>query len=134
MRELIEGVKKNGNGNGQAALENTSRLLIKDAIFVRQEGALVKVKFQDILWLQADGNYTTLITKGFGVSVRNILKDFEDVLPKDQFMRIHKSYIVRLEEITSISTREVKVEEHSIPVGRTYYQRLIEGIQKLGGE
>ncbi len=134
MRELIEGVKKNGNGNGQAALENTSKLLIKDAIFVRQEGSLVKVKFQDILWLQGDGNYTTLVTKGFVVSVRNILKDFEDALPKDQFMRIHKSYIVRLEEIISISTREVKIEEHTVPVGRTYYQRLIEGIQKLGGE
>ncbi|TFV94291.1 LytTR family transcriptional regulator [Algoriphagus kandeliae] len=134
MKELLEGVKKNGNGNGQAALENTSKLLIKDAIFVRQEGSLVKVKFQDILWLQGDGNYTTLVTKGFVVSVRNILKDFEDALPKDQFMRIHKSYIVRLEEIISISTREVKIEEHTIPVGRTYYQRLIEGIQKLGGE
>ncbi|NVK50309.1 MAG: LytTR family transcriptional regulator [Cyclobacteriaceae bacterium] len=134
MKELLEGVKRNGNGNGQVALENSSKLLIKNAIFVREKGSLVKVKFQDILWLQGDGNYTTLVAKNFVVSVRNILKDFEDVLPKDQFMRIHKSYIVRLEEIISISPREVKIGDHMVPVGRTYYQRLIEGIQKLGGD
>ncbi|NVJ85262.1 MAG: LytTR family transcriptional regulator [Algoriphagus sp.] len=134
MKELLEEVRKNGNGNGQAALENHSKLLIKDAIFVRHEGSLVKVKFEDILWLQGDGNYTTLVSKNFVVSVRNILKDFEDVLPRDQFMRIHKSYIVRLEEIVAIATREVKIGDHTVPVGRTYYHKLIEGIQKLGGE
>ncbi|MBY5950517.1 LytTR family DNA-binding domain-containing protein [Algoriphagus sp. NF] len=138
MKELLENIKRNGNGNGNGRREASSRkenpLLIKDALFVRQEGTLVKVKYEDILWLKGDGNYTTLVTRNFVISVRNILKDFEDALPKDQFMRVHKSYMVRLDEISVISTREVKIEEDMVPVGRTYYQRLIDGIQRLSSE
>ncbi len=107
-------------------------LLIKDAIFVRHEGALIKVKFADILWLKADGNYTTLVCRKGVFSIRNILKNFENELPTGDFMRIHKSYLVRIDEIESISSREVEVSGDLVPVGRTYYHTLINGIQKLG--
>lgn len=135
MKELLEGIKRNGNGNGNGEkkpFSQDSKLLVKDAVFVRHEGSLVKVKFDDILWLKGDGNYTTLITKKAVFSVRNILKEFEGVLPQDQFLRIHKSYIVQVSEIQSINTKEVIVGNDSVPVGRTYYHDLISGIQKLG--
>lgn len=137
MKELLEGIKRNGNGNGNGNGEkkpfsHESKLLVKDAVFVRHEGSLVKVKFDDILWLKGDGNYTTLITKKAVFSVRNILKEFEGVLPQDQFLRIHKSYIVQVSEIQSINTKEVMVGNDLVPVGRTYYHDLISGIQKLG--
>ncbi|MCU0400474.1 MAG: LytTR family transcriptional regulator [Algoriphagus sp.] len=137
MKELLEGIKRNGNGNGNGNGEKKpfsqeSKLLVKDAVFVRHEGSLVKVKFDDILWLKGDGNYTTLITKKAVFSVRNILKEFEGVLPQDQFLRIHKSYIVQVSEIQSINTKEVMVGNDLVPVGRTYYHDLISGIQKLG--
>lgn len=137
MKELLEGIKRNGNGNGNGNGEKKpfsqdSKLLVKDAVFVRHEGSLVKVKFDDILWLKGDGNYTTLITKRAVFSVRNILKEFESVLPEDQFIRIHKSYIVQVSEILSINTKEVMVGSDLVPVGRTYYHQLISGIQKLG--
>ena len=57
-----------------------------------------------------------------------------EALPQKEFMRIHKSYIVRLDEIISINPREVKVGEDLVPVGRSYYQNLIDGIKKLGSD
>jgi len=108
------------------------KLLVKDAVFVRHEGSLVKVKFDDILWLKGDGNYTTLITKKAIFSIRNILKDFEYVLPTNQFLRIHKSYIVQVSEILSINTKEVMVGTDQVPVGRTFYHQLLSGIRKIG--
>lgn len=134
MKELLEDVRKNGNGNKKAEPENhhEDKLLIKDAIFVRFEGNLVKVKYDDILWLKGDGNYTTLVARNSVFSVRNILKDFETALPADRFMRIHKSYIVQVSEINAINTREIKVATDLVPVGRTYYHDLVNGIQKLG--
>ncbi|MBD8490824.1 LytTR family transcriptional regulator [Echinicola sp. CAU 1574] len=107
-------------------------LLIKDALFVRDKGCLRKVKFKNILWLKGDGNYTTLVTKEKVYSLRNILKEFEAILPEDEFVRIHKSYLVRLDRITTISPKEVTIETEKVPVGRTYYQKLIHGINKLG--
>ena len=138
MNELIESARRNGNGKGNGypvtKIYNEPKLLIKDAIFVRHDGSLVKVRFQEILWLKGDGNYTTLVTKDFELSVRNILKDFEEALPQLEFMRVHKSYIVRLEEILAINTRELRVGDEFIPIGRTYYQKLLEGVHKLGGD
>jgi DNA-binding LytR/AlgR family response regulator len=134
MKELLEEVQISRNGNGQATMEANpvEKLIIKDAIFVRFEGNLVKVKYDDILWLKGDGNYTTLVARHSVFSVRNILKDFETALPADRFMRIHKSYIVQVSEINAINTREIKVATDLVPVGRTYYHDLVNGIQKLG--
>ena len=133
MKELLELKKTNGNGKGdKKILFQDPKLLVKDAVFVRHEGSLVKVKFDDVLWLKGDGNYTTLITKSAVFSVRNILKDFEAVLPPNQFLRIHKSYIVQVSEILSINTKEVKVGNDLVPVGRTFYHQLLSGIRKLG--
>jgi DNA-binding LytR/AlgR family response regulator len=118
---------ENGNPNG-----NVESFLIKDGLFIRNKGNLIKVKWIDILWLKGDGNYTTLVTRTQVFSLRNILKEFESVLPIEEFFRIHKSYIVRLDEIKSINPREVIVGSDSVPVGRTYFQDLINGIKKLG--
>ncbi len=132
MKELLEDIRKNGNGKADLENHHQDKLLIKDAIFVRFEGNLVKVKYDDILWLKGDGNYTTLVARNSVFSVRNILKDFETALPADRFMRIHKSYIVQVSEINAINTREIKVATDLVPVGRTYYHDLVNGIQKLG--
>lgn len=137
MKELLEGirVRKNGNGNGKKHhLSEEPKLLIKDSIFVRHEGSLVKVKFDDILWLKGDGNYTTLVTKNAVISVRNILKEFESVLPSGNFLRIHKSYMVQIGEISAINNKEVQVGKDWIPVGRTFYQELLKGIQRIGNQ
>lgn len=133
MKELVEIRKTNINGSEEKKpFFQDTKLLVDDAVFIRHEGRLVKVKFDDILWLKGDGNYTTLITKNAVFSVRNILKEFESVLPVSQFIRIHKSYIVQASEILSISTKEVKVGNDLVPVGRTFYHQLLGGIRKLG--
>lgn len=119
----VESVNPNGN---------VESFLIKDGVFIRNKGNLVKVKWTEILWLKGDGNYTTLVTRTQVFSLRNILKEFESVLPNEEFFRIHKSYIVRLDEIKSINPREVIIGNDAVPVGRTYFQDLINGIKKLG--
>jgi DNA-binding LytR/AlgR family response regulator len=134
MKEVLNGYnsKSNGNSNGNGTLKSDNKLLIKDALFIRNKGNLVKVKFKDIIWLKGDGNYTTLVTRDNVYSLRNILKEFESVLPEDDFLRIHKSYMVRIDEINTINPRIVTVGKDQIPVGRTYFQNLMNGINKLG--
>jgi len=134
MKELLKGYKIEGNGTPESNNANKSNetLLIKDALFVRDKGSLARVRFADILWLKGDGNYTTLVTRNKVYSLRNILKEFESVLPEEDFIRIHKSYIVRVDEINTISPKEVTIVDEKVPVGRTYYQKLINGIYKLG--
>ena len=135
MKALLDDVKTNGTLNDHDPFEvseiSNEELLIKDALFVRHDGSLVKLKHVDILWLKGDGNYTTIVARHSVFSVRNLLKDFEDVLPANQYIRIHKSYIVRIDEINSINTKEIKVASDLVPVGRTYYHGFVNRIQKL---
>ncbi len=136
MKDLLEVVNNTSNDSRNSLQDDSEMsvegLLIKDALFVRHDGSLVKLKHVDILWLKGDGNYTTIVSRNSVFSVRNLLKAFEDVLPSDQFIRIHKSYIIRLDEINSINTKEIKVDKDLVPVGRTYYHGLVDRIQKLG--
>jgi DNA-binding LytR/AlgR family response regulator len=135
MKDIQDTDSVNGNEEGLLRGEvselASQSLLIRDAIFVRNEGNLIKLKHVDILWLKGDGNYTTIVSRHSVFSVRNILKDFEEVLPLGQFIRIHKSYIIRIDEIISINTKEIKVDKDWVPVGRTYYHSLVDRIQKL---
>ena len=84
MKALLDDVKTNGTLNDHDPFEvseiSNEELLIKDALFVRHDGSLVKLKHVDILWLKGDGNYTTIVARHSVFSVRNLLKDFEDVL------------------------------------------------------
>lgn len=133
MKELLIEVKKNRNGHhGKDAIEQTKPLLISNGLFIRHKGNLIKIKWSDILWLKGDGNYTTMVTRQQVYSLRNILKEFESILPEKEFFRIHKSYIVRLDEIISINPREILVGTDTVPVGRSYFQELLQGIKKLG--
>lgn len=119
------------NGVGDS-FSGSKEILIKDAIFIRDKGCLTKIAYSEIVYLKGDGNYTTLVTRDKSFSLRNILKEFEELLPTDMFLRIHKSFIVNLEEIRTISPKEVSVRNEKVPVGRTYYQTLLGGVQKLG--
>jgi DNA-binding LytR/AlgR family response regulator len=133
MKEVLNEAKSGKNWDSESDHQkgNVESFLIKDGLFIRNKGNLVKVKWTDILWLKGDGNYTTLVSRSQVFSLRNILKEFESVLPSEEFFRIHKSYIVRLDEIKSINPREVMIGNDSVPVGRTYFQDLINGIKKL---
>ncbi|MEX2511664.1 MAG: LytTR family DNA-binding domain-containing protein [Cyclobacteriaceae bacterium] len=131
MKIKDNGIENFSNGGG-GEVERINNILIKDAIFIRDKGCLKKIHFSNIIYLKGDGNYTNLLTRDRAYSLRNILKEFEDLLPDDLFIRIHKSFIVNLNEINTISPKEITVLNEKVPVGRTYYQHLINGIQKLG--
>ncbi|MDN3688621.1 LytR/AlgR family response regulator transcription factor [Cyclobacterium jeungdonense] len=132
LKENIQEIADRAVNGTTNTYDGSKEILIKDAIFIRDKGCLTKIAYADIIYLKGDGNYTTLVTKEKSFSLRNILKEFEEILPTDLFLRIHKSFIVNLEEIRTISPKEVSVRNEKVPVGRTYYPTLISGVQKLG--
>lgn len=98
---------------------------IDDHLFIRDKGGLLKIKFSDILYLEADGNYTTIHLAANKYTLRSTLKNAEDQLPTDRFFRIHKSYIINLQEITKIDSSAVVVGKSLLPIGRVYQEPLM---------
>ena len=101
------------------------------SFYVKVSGSLVKLNQSDILWIEALENYMTINTVKDKYIVHFTMKSLEDKLPSSQFIRVHRSYIVRKDKIESISDDEIRIGEKSIPVGRTYKKELNKSINLL---
>lgn len=92
--------------------------LKKSVIMVRDKGNAIPLQFDEILYLKADGLYTVIQTKTKSYVSRNILKDMIKGLPKNIFIRVHKSYAINYKEISSFNSKEIQMGEYSIPLRR----------------
>ena len=100
-------------------------------LFVRDGNALVKVRFEDVQFLQAYDNYTLVFTKEKKFTITHTLKTVENKLPSDQFARIHRSYIINLSAIQKILDNTVIIYDNNIPIGRTYQHFLLSKLNRL---
>jgi DNA-binding LytR/AlgR family response regulator len=104
-----------------------------DYIFVKSEGRLEKIHFDEILYLEAMQNYTIIYHKNTKTIVLQLIKYFEELLPKDAFLRIHKSHIVRIAKIEAIEGNLVLIENKKIAFAKQIKEELFHkiGISKL---
>ena len=83
---------------------------------------LEKVKYEDLIWIEADGNHITVnVNDGRTYTIRKSLREIIDKLPKDSFFRVHKSFVVLVDAVTAIDTSHLYIDEKQIPIGRSYY-------------
>jgi DNA-binding LytR/AlgR family response regulator len=104
----------------------------KDYIFIKSEYKLIRVNLGDILFLSGLRDYTQVFLKGRQSPLTTLqnLKDFESKLPETDFIRVHRSYIVSISQIDSISRNEITMGAHTIPIGNAYRQLLDDMIEK----
>jgi DNA-binding LytR/AlgR family response regulator len=91
---------------------------------IREKGFIVPVPEEEIMFLQADGLYTKVITKSKKYVVRDILKDIGEKLSEDKFIRVHKSFLVNIDKIQSINSKEICIDDHVLPIRRGLYKPL----------
>ncbi|MCZ8283909.1 MAG: LytTR family DNA-binding domain-containing protein [Bacteroidia bacterium] len=99
--------------------------------FIKSDRKLVKLNFDDILFVKGLGNYVEIFVKNSRKYVYyKTLKDLIDKLP-DEFMRVHNSYIINLKNVQHIEDNHLIIEEHKITVAKSYKECLISCIDKL---
>ena len=91
-----------------------------DFIFVKTGYEDEKILLDEILYVEADGNYLSLVLPTRKVLTRQTLTDLMQQLPPDPFVRVHRSYCVAVSKITKISRQEITVASHVIPIGASY--------------
>lgn len=111
--------------------ENAPDFVLNDSLFIRTNGMLVKLKLQDIIYLEADANYTQVFAKDKKFVIRSTLKELEGKLDTNRFVRIHKSYLINLAEIDSIQAESVHISGKEIPISRNQYSWLLQQIKML---
>ena len=108
-------------------IEDTKpQIKVADTLFVKDKSQLVRVKLDQILWVEAMDNYSKVITKEKKILVSMFLKELYEKLPHDKFLRIHRSYVVALDKIDKIEHRLIYIGDQDIPVSKAYKDQLLE--------
>jgi DNA-binding LytR/AlgR family response regulator len=115
----------NGNGNGTPAGQPKEQEVMGDYIFVKVKHRIIKVLYSDILWVEAYDNYSFIVTAEQKYLVSSTLKDMEQKLPSQNFVRVHRSYIANLDKIEALEENSVVFAKGDIPIGKSYKKTLM---------
>lgn len=89
-------------------------------VFVKDGTKLVKIRWDDILYVEGLKDYVTIHTKQQKVVTLQRLKSLEEQLPADKFIRVHHSYIIAIEAIDAVHKGEVQIGSAVIPISDSY--------------
>jgi DNA-binding LytR/AlgR family response regulator len=98
--------------------------------FIKADNKLVKIQFEDILFVEALQNYVTVHTIEKKYITYLTLKSVEDFLPAEKFLKPHKSFIVSAAKINSIEGNEISISGHRIPISRNLKEEIMEKLLK----
>ena len=101
-----------------------------DHLYVKTGYEQIKVMYDDILYLEAAGNYVTFVLKDKNILSRSTFIEAINLLPPAKFIRIHRSYIVALNKIDKAERHQVTINNKQIPVGEAYGQNLAAAFKK----
>lgn len=101
-------------------------------IFIKSGSKIHQIDTEDLQYLKKDGHYIIFFTSTEKMISRMNMKELLDALPADNFVRIHKSYVVALNKIDTIEKHFVHIKEDEIPIGDSFKKEFFQRIQYSG--
>lgn len=104
---------------------------LENFIFIKSDKKTIKLNFEDIIYIEGLGDYIRVHTKTKTIVSKLTVKKMEELLPQDQFIRVHRSFIISLKRIDSIEGNQVEIDNQKIPIGQMYRQSFMDLINKF---
>jgi two-component system, LytTR family, response regulator len=108
-----------------------SKIQNYDSLFVKVNSRLLKIMAKEIYLVEAAADYLKVYTDKKTYTIYSNFKRIMERLSAKDFMRIHRSFIVRIDRISTLEDNMVKVEDHLVPVSNTYRAALMERLKIL---
>lgn len=102
--------------------------ITRDFITVKDGPQIYKINYSDLLWIEGQREYVTFHPRKNKVTALYTLKSLEEKLPDDQFIRVHKSYIVSFRQIEMIERNQLTLAGKILPIGSNYKDDLLRRI------
>lgn len=133
FERLLQGINKFLEESSAVLPGKSGEITIEkdDSIFVRSDRKMVKVNFNDIVFIESLGDYIKINLEEQKVLVtRDTISNIEARLPAGDFLRIHRSFIVSLQKIETFTSDTIGIGKHELPISRSYRDSVID---RLGG-
>lgn len=126
----IELVRKNQIENeGDSLMDDT--VIMKDRLFIKNKDRMERVFLKDIFYIKADGSYSLLVTAKQEYYLSIILKSVNERIQLENFVRIHRSYIVNILNMNGYNDLFVYFDEMKVPIGRAYKESFLKLIHSI---
>ncbi len=131
MKAVNKAASQLGGGLKAEAPEEISR----DYIFVKADKKLVKVEFEDVVFIEGLKDYVIIRNESSRVITLQTMKSLEVKLPASIFRRVHRSYIVNLEKVLAVEGNSLEVMQDGklkhVPIGKNYREELLQHINSM---
>ena len=129
--ELTINRVKSEKEQGKPIVEKTMPFILSDSIFVRHLEKMVRVDIKDILYIEAERNYCRIYSKLKEYLLVMTLKDLDEKLPQQHFIRVHRSFIINLSQIDEVATSHIVIAKKAIPVSKSLKEELLKRLQTI---
>jgi DNA-binding LytR/AlgR family response regulator len=130
FERFLKAVNKASNLISKSSRQPVIRLEPQRFIFVRADYKLVKINVDDILFVEGLKDYIKIYTRQKLILTLMSMTSIEEKLPSDDFFRVHRSYIISLSKIDSVSRHRVIIGEKFVPISVPYRDRFYSIIDK----
>jgi DNA-binding LytR/AlgR family response regulator len=121
------------------AIDKVTSKMVKDSIsfnesnqiFIKKGNALNSLLKKDILYIECVGDYANIFTEKEKLILHGSMKELENIFTEPEFIRVHRSYIIRLEKVKKIQDDIIEINGNPIPIGKTYKQELYKKLNIL---
>ena len=132
LQHAIDLTMERLNRNGSAIKEEEtciSPFVQSDSIYVRRNEKMIKILINDIYYFEADRNYCKIYAKKKECLLVMTLKEINDRLPAEHFLRIHRSFIINLSHVDEVAGTHVVIGKKAIPLSKTLRKELMDRLQ-----
>lgn len=129
MNVFLKAINKTFSTSSTQEVVPFNNNAVSKRIFLRCNKKYTQVEIDSILFIEASGNYTKVITKLEIITVREKISSVLDILPKDGFLQVHKSFAVAPKYIKSIEGNRIFISDHIIPIGKVFRNNIVQLLQ-----
>ena len=116
------------NSAGQKSVAEQIQETEKNFLNIKVDHKIKRVSYDEIQFIEGMKEYLAVYTKSEKFITLDSLKNFEEKLPSNKFIRIHKSYIVSIDKISSLDGNQVNINNKLLPIGKSYKTELIKKV------
>jgi len=100
-------------------------------VYLKSDKKMVKVFLKDILYIESLASYVQVHTTERKITCYKKISEFEEKLPQDQFLRVHRSFLVAIRHVAAYTSAHIEIADQEIPIGRNYKNEVLKALKNI---